>query len=53
MTPPKKEKRDKPDPVFDCHSSRPAVTHWLKHPTRLHGLAALNTDLFGFAPRRV
>ena len=32
----KTEKRDKPDSVFDHHSSRPKVTRGLQHSTREH-----------------
>ena len=32
----KAEKRDKPDSVFDHHSSRPKVTRGLQHSTREH-----------------
>ncbi len=49
----KTESRCKPGSVENHHSSRPRITPWLEHPTRLHGLAALNTDLFGLASRRV
>ncbi|EET23651.1 conserved hypothetical protein [Vibrio cholerae MO10] len=32
------------------HSSRPAITHWLKQPTRLLTRATLCGGLFGLAP---
>jgi len=28
---------DKPGSVVDSHSSRPAIAHWLKQPTRVQG----------------
>lgn len=34
----------------DSHSSRPAIAHWLKQPTRLHTRATQCEGLFGLAP---
>ena len=42
----KAEKRDRPDSVFDCHSSRIQVALDLKHPTRLLKLAACKTQAY-------
>ncbi len=37
---------DKPGSVVDSHSSRPAITHWLKQPTRVqHGPYLVNPYL--------
>ena len=40
---------DKPGSVVDSHSSRPAIAHWLKQPTRVQYGPYLE-PLFGLAP---
>jgi len=40
---------DKPGSVVDNHSSRPAIAHRLKQPTRLR-CGSHHGDLFGLAP---